>query len=1029
MPVIKKDQSASRFVGRVLGYREGDGPSLLFFIIQGVLIQAGIAAGLNGADALFLNQMGSGALPGLYMVMPLFMVFFIPLITALMSKFSIRLFVEMVLLYLAASGFLIWLFLGRGGEIPFWFYAGLKLHGYMWMVSIYSIYWNLVDHYYTALEARRLNPILSGALSAGSMVGGSLSSYFATASGVTSLYFIWGVLAVLAYVIQKAFGGRFRQIYFRETASEEGESTAGGILRYALGTRYGSLLSFSMLVLIFMTTMGEYFYLDIFSKNFDSADSLASFLGSLFFQANLLNLLVNLFLYRGLLRTPGLATLIPMQSFLYLVAFLWLYLNYGMNPAIFVFFIYQGIQLSIDLNNWNFLYNPVPEKIKHGFRSFVEGISDPFGTSMAGLILLFVVRAGDTDAPVLLAFFASIPALVLSIALRSSYAGEMIAKLRKSWIDLSSGDMDIVARRARMLNPVYEGGAEQKVQVSEDDLKRAIATSTSEGMILHFARILARTRPAAVFAIVRRGILHSDEKTQRMYRASLRFLIQQAGAGVMGRIRAWAERDTDRIGWHIREELALSGLYPAELCRKWLSSNEPALVSAGLAGLLSSGGNPEIRALVWQKFNQLYKSDERTQALWLAGEMRKGGEDFLPLLLEELSSEKLEERITALHSILHLATEDSHGLGNAVFKHLRNSEGQERDLCMDILIRTKDISILEGLLLESGNFGPSLQRKTFLFIRTCGLKTIPVLVSILQRWDFPLEARAICARAIGLLSPAHLEAVYLEIAEKEIPGTFRLLLGSRILERDSKEPGPGLELWKRHYEDLYHRSLRFLIQLLSSTGRISGAAQVQAALKSEDERARAYAMESLQAALPASIYRKIVPFVERSSTTEKVEYFIHRYPDHARDQRAILISEFTEEERLESIWSETDAPGLPEMDWAGVIVKCPKFDHLPVRIILAYIDRFTFFGPGESVVPPEDQNIITFLETDGGLFEEATPGLTRRVLSGVEPGRLPELSGRRGFYVPADVLNECGMRYPDFFLSLLLSPSLAEAQS
>ncbi|MDH5657683.1 MAG: hypothetical protein OEZ34_17340, partial [Spirochaetia bacterium] len=337
------------FFEKISGIRKGEGFALIFFILQGILLQSGIALGISASDALFLNRNGSESLPLLYIIMPVVMVLFIPLLSFSMYRFHIRKFMEGIHILIAVLSLgAYFLSLKEAG----WVFYALKLNAYLWMVSLYSIFWNQVDHYYTAIEARRLYPLLSAALSAGAMIGGFLASHFAEHNGVSYLYLLWSGVAIAGFFMQVLFAGRLRLVFFRENEGETRVRT-GQILKYASTSPYGAMLSVSMVFLILMTTFAEYFYLDIFSENIQNADSLAAYIGSLFFIANFINLFINLFVYRLLLRFSGFLFLVPLQSLLYMGAFLWMYLDYGMNSAIFAFLIYQAIQLSIDLNNWN----------------------------------------------------------------------------------------------------------------------------------------------------------------------------------------------------------------------------------------------------------------------------------------------------------------------------------------------------------------------------------------------------------------------------------------------------------------------------------------------------------------------------------------------------------------------------------------------------------------------------------------------------------------------------------------------------
>jgi ATP/ADP translocase len=137
--------------------------------------------------------------------------------------------------------------------------------------------------------------------------------------------------------------------------------------------------------MLFMTNVGEFQYLGIFSNFEETSDifsnpqdsdtvqqflrkpedkkELASLFGRLFVTVNVFNLLVSLFLFNRIIAFLGVRNTTLIQPIIYLITFSFLRINNGYEAALFGFFAYQGIQTSIDYNNANFILNAVPSEI------------------------------------------------------------------------------------------------------------------------------------------------------------------------------------------------------------------------------------------------------------------------------------------------------------------------------------------------------------------------------------------------------------------------------------------------------------------------------------------------------------------------------------------------------------------------------------------------------------------------------------------------------------------------------------------
>ena len=189
----------------------GEERRLLLFTVLGALLQAGVAIGLSIADSIFLSRLGAEKLPIVYVVAPIAMILFVPFLSFATGRMGIDRVFNLIQYVLVAGG--LFFFVALSGWIPA--LAGstivlflLRLYAYLWLVSLYTIFWNLVDGYFDILDAKRLYPIFGGGLSIGSAIGGGIVTLLAGKVGHQWIFLLWPALALcslgVAYVLKNS---------------------------------------------------------------------------------------------------------------------------------------------------------------------------------------------------------------------------------------------------------------------------------------------------------------------------------------------------------------------------------------------------------------------------------------------------------------------------------------------------------------------------------------------------------------------------------------------------------------------------------------------------------------------------------------------------------------------------------------------------------------------------------------------------------------------------------------------------------
>ena len=262
---------------RVLKIQKGEGGKVLLFALLGTLLQAGIALGISIADTLFLTNVGSEKLPIIYIAMPFIMLVSTPLFSFLTSRFGIDKLFRSVLILLATCGilflFITSLYASKHSSI-LWISYVVKFYVALWYIYLYTLYWNFIDGYFDILDAKRLFSFFSGGMAIGAMLGGVLVMLFISFLKVEQLFGVWSVLALVALPLVLLLQRKYKKI-----EAEEGEEKESGFFEQTKrvvvtlkNSRYVMTLICLTFGMLFMTNVGEFQYLGIFSNFEETSD-------------------------------------------------------------------------------------------------------------------------------------------------------------------------------------------------------------------------------------------------------------------------------------------------------------------------------------------------------------------------------------------------------------------------------------------------------------------------------------------------------------------------------------------------------------------------------------------------------------------------------------------------------------------------------------------------------------------------------------------------------------------------------------
>ncbi len=280
-----------------------------------------------------------------------------------------------------------------------WLWYAVRTFGTLVFAISITCYWSFLDHYHDRVDAKKLYSLYSSSIFLGIISTGSL---------MRSGWVTFESLAILVGVLLCVSVGIILYIVKSLPIVHQEEETIGseGMQKVSWQEHLQLVITSPLTLLIiaanFLTyvllVITEYSYLSTFQAMFGMSDSspaeypfgssiLSKFLGQWIACANVINLIVGLFLYSRILARYGLGVLILSTPLFLLVTYFGWTSSQSLAFPIMGLFVVEGMLLVIDDSNFNILLNEVPGKIKYKLRLAIESGFEPIGMIVSSLLL------------------------------------------------------------------------------------------------------------------------------------------------------------------------------------------------------------------------------------------------------------------------------------------------------------------------------------------------------------------------------------------------------------------------------------------------------------------------------------------------------------------------------------------------------------------------------------------------------------------------------------------------------------------
>lgn len=588
------------------------------FVVIGVLLIV-----KPTVNALFLSELGPEQLPYGFLLVAVAAIVSSILYSRLVAKYSLHKIITTSVLFscmiLILLGILL-LYRRLDGWMLYFFYTWVAIYA----VLSASQFWVLANLVFNMRDAKRLFGFIGSGAILGGIFGGYLTSLFAPIVGNEfMLLFAALLLFTLIPLLNVIWKSRVVQMNDFKKAKRTGISSENPY-HLVKKSRHLTNLAFIVGISVLVAKLVDYLFSDYATNAISDPDELSSFFGFWFSSFNLISLGVQLFLTQRIVGIWGVGfslLLLPLGILFGSIFFLFI----PELSAIVAIKAMDGIlKQSINKSAFEMLALPLPFELKKRTKSFIDVVVDSVATGIAGLILIFIIKALELDT-------MKITWLVLILVLLWSY---MIFRVRRTYYETFKKNLS------------EKGITQRAVQHHESKIPTVEAISTvfkqgEEQHILFMLDKLMEVNDKRLDDEVRNLLDHPSVKVKTAAMKNLYFLNSDSMPANINALFAIGDSELtsavmDFLLLHARNDTAL-------IFEQFLDSSDNNIAEAALASLArESVGNFRLRntyQLEKRLHNYIAESKQQPSAVILKAIGQSSSKQFYDHIKKALKSE------------------------------------------------------------------------------------------------------------------------------------------------------------------------------------------------------------------------------------------------------------------------------------------------------------------------------------------------------------------------------------------------------
>jgi ATP/ADP translocase/HEAT repeat protein len=298
----------------------------------------------------------------------------------------------------------------------------------------------LLGTQFNSLKAKRLVPIVFTGVIAGRVAAGASLSYLALRYPVPSIMWFWLIVHTVAFVFFFAGSSYFVKPQIQNCFQRPGEQKRLRFfdrIRNFVRSLTESQLVFFLVISAACANFSFYFAefqgAAILNAHFASENDLALFYGWFTIFSSLLAFLFQAFVTGNLIHRLGISNTNLIYPALALSAFAATAASYTLWPGVWLKFVQIGLITALFQPVSNLFYNALPPREKARIITVSEGVIQPMGTVLTGVLLLYAGKSTD-----LVRFFPLLAVTIwfmVAVYMKKPYRESLLKLLRSSSLD------------------------------------------------------------------------------------------------------------------------------------------------------------------------------------------------------------------------------------------------------------------------------------------------------------------------------------------------------------------------------------------------------------------------------------------------------------------------------------------------------------------------------------------------------------------------------------------------------------------
>ena len=865
-----------KFLRKVFGIYPGEGRTTLRFARFSIYWAFSTLTLENLSDGLFLENIGAGFLPYVYLYAALTMILISSIVVYALRIVSPYQILRKVMIGGALLTGICLVMLSQEVQ-PSWFWYGVKIFSRLFFSVFLACAWTFIDQYHDLQEAKRVYSLYSAAYFFGIVLSGLVISLLLSVVGYPVLYSIVFCSICLAFWEAKKIVERVPAVHDDTIEGVfSGDRNSFSILLQLLKkSPYTLCLLAVSLLAQFMTITTEFNYMEIFQKVFqasspdlssNTASQISGFLAKTRGAISLGNLFVGAFLYAPSVRRFGLNNIILLTPSFFLFVYFGLVYKEALWIAILGLIAVEGVLFTVEDNSFNLLTKAVPAKLKSKVRIINDSFFEPIGMLICSFFLFFFESGSRW-----LGFTFSFIFLAVTFLLRKFYPKAIYTSLKENALHFE--------RRIR--DWLLKVGKKESKEAKKDLLK-ALKSSQEEIVLLSLEGLLSYEDPHLLDQICRASKKLSSEG-KKAFISLIENNSLHTHPLVLEQINDWFENTESR---ELFEKtyffLARQGLLHPDKVMEDLDSENLLLRGAAILTLKKSQAplgaeQGSLHKTIAQKETSLLLQSQNEEEILLG----------LTLLKEIFGPEGAEKAFLLLnHPSIAIKRQASIALAESCDKSFspflpkileeieENTDPVIRKNYLLTLGKVGDSSTVKEILQVSKNFRPSEKRLVEQIVLTMGLKTVPILLAFLKEANFHYPCRVLAAKILAQLSLPQLRAHLEEIIAPEKKKAYFTYYHALIIQ--NQYPENDLHLLEDALLSRSQTVIDFIIHLLGSVGSVEDCELLVHSFRSKSEKVRSNAIESLEKYCDSQIFTWLLPLIEEAPKEEKI-YRLQKY--------------------------------------------------------------------------------------------------------------------------------------------------------